>query len=49
MKSKSERIRKLRWELFRIKWKEFYVKYVRILLLAIIEIIAELYNNSKKG
>ena len=34
---------RLRWKLFRIKCKEFYVKYLKILLWAIAEIIAELF------
>ena len=35
---------RLRWKLFRIWCKEVYMKYVKILILAIVEIIVELYN-----
>ncbi|MBQ3591953.1 MAG: hypothetical protein II979_08410 [Clostridia bacterium] len=39
---------KLRWKLFKIRCAEVYMRYVKILILAIVEIIAELYN-SKNG
>lgn len=39
---------RLRWRLFRIRCAEVYMRYVKILILAIVEIIAELYN-SKHG
>lgn len=35
---------KLRWKLFKIRCAEVYMKYVKIVIWAIIEIIAELYN-----
>lgn len=35
---------RLRMKLFKIKCKEVYMKYVKILIWAVIEIIAELYN-----
>ncbi|MBQ8187163.1 MAG: hypothetical protein IJ037_09895 [Clostridia bacterium] len=40
----------LRWKLLKIRLKEIYMKYVKIIIWAIIEIIAELYNKkSGKG
>lgn len=38
---------KLRLKLLKVKIKEVYVRYIKILLWAIIEIIGELYNNKK--
>ena len=35
---------KLRLKLFKIKIKEVWMRYIKILIWAIIEIIAELYN-----
>ena len=48
-KSNEEKLRELRWELFKLKGKDMYTRYVKILILAIMEIIAELHNDSKKG
>lgn len=36
---------RLRWRLLKIHCKEIYMKYMKILILAIVEIIAELYNS----
>ena len=49
MKSNEKKLRELRWELFKLKGKEMYTHYIKILLVAIMEIIAEMHNNSKKG
>ena len=43
----SRTVWKLRLKLLKIKIKEVYVRYIKILLWAIIEIIGELYNNKK--
>jgi len=41
---------KLRWKLFKIRCTEVYMKYIKIMVWAIVEIIAELYNKkSGKG
>ena len=48
-KSNEEKLRELRWELFKLKGKDMYTRYVKILIMAIMEIIAELHNDSKKG
>ena len=47
MKSKEEKLRELRWELFKLKGREVYMRYIKILLMAIVEVISELYNNKK--
>ena len=39
---------KLRGKLFKIRFREVYMKYIKILVLAIVEIIAELYNNKNE-
>ncbi len=44
----AEKLRKLRAELFKTKWSVFYMRYVKILILAIFEIIAEMYGDKKK-
>ena len=44
----DKRLWKLRVKLWKIKGKEFYMKYARILALALIEIVAELYNSSRE-
>ena len=36
---------RLRWKLFRIRCKEVYMRYIKILLLAVLEVIAEIYND----
>lgn len=46
----KETVWNLRWKLFRIRCKEIYMKYVKVILWAIIEIIVDLYNSKyKKG
>ena len=47
-KKQAEKSRKLQHELLKAKWSVFYMRYVKILVLAIMEIIAELYGESKK-
>ena len=39
---------KLRWKLFKIRCREVYMRYIKILLLAVIEVIAELWNSKNK-
>lgn len=48
MKSKDEKIRKMRWELFKLKGRDMYMRYIKILLMAIVEVISELYNDKKR-
>ena len=38
---------RLRFKLLKMKWRMFYMRYVKIIILAIVEVIAELY--SKRG
>ncbi len=38
---------KLRFKLLKMKWRMFYMRYIKIIILAIVEVIAELY--SKRG
>ncbi len=46
---KSDRkVWELRWKLFKMKYGEVAMQYMKILIMAIVEIIAELYN-SKNG
>lgn len=47
MKSDKEKIREMRWELFKLKGGDTIMRYLKILLMAIVEIISELYNNRK--
>ena len=49
MKSEQEKIWKLRKDLLKTKWRLCYMKYVKIILLAIMEVIAELYDKKKGG
>lgn len=45
MKSENKKeIRKLKLELLKAKWRLFYMRYVKIIILAFFEIIAELYD-----
>jgi len=46
-KSDKEKIREMRWELFKLKGGDTIMRYLKILLMSIVEIIAELYNNKK--
>ena len=39
----------LRKDLLKAKWRLCYMKYVKIILLAIMEVIAELYDRKKGG
>ena len=48
-KSNEEKLRELRWELLKLKGKDMYTRYVKVLILTILEIIVELHNDSKKG
>ena len=41
----KKKYRRLYAELLKMKGKIFYMKYARILVLALIEIVAELYNS----
>ena len=36
---------KLRWEILKLKGRLIYVKYLKVAIWAVIEIIAELYNS----
>jgi hypothetical protein len=47
MKSDKEKLRELRWELFKLKGGDMSMRYVKILLMAVVEVISELYNNKK--
>ena len=49
MKSDREKIWELRKQLWKAKGSEFYMRYVKIILLAIMEVIAELYDKKKGG
>jgi hypothetical protein len=49
MKSDREKLWDLRKKLFKAKWSVCYMKYVKVILLAIMEIIAELYDRKKGG
>ena len=49
MKSDREKIWSLRKKLLKAKWSTYYMKYVKVILLAIMEIIAELYDRKKGG
>ena len=44
----TEKIRRLKTELFKTKWSMFYMRYVKILIMALFEIIAEMYGDKKK-
>ena len=46
--AKDEKIKKLKSELLKTKWSMFYMRYVKILILALFEIIAEMYGDKKK-
>lgn len=49
-KEMSRENRRLRMELARMKGSIFYMKYAKIVILAMMEIIAEMFNNyNKKG
>ena len=43
----KQKYRRLYAELLKVKGKLFYMRYARILVLALIEIIAEMYNKNK--
>ena len=45
---KDEKIKKLQTELLKMKWSVFYMRYVKIMILALFEIIAEIYGDKKK-
>ena len=45
---KDEKIKKLKSELLKTKWSMFYMRYVKILIMALFEIIAEMYGDKKK-
>ena len=49
MKSDREKLWGLRKDLLKAKWRLCYMKYVKIILLAIMEVIAELYDRKKGG
>ena len=49
MKSDREKIWELRKHLWKARGRTFYMKYVKIILLAIMEVIAELYDRKKGG
>ena len=36
------------WTIIKLKWRIFYMRYVKIIVLAIMEVIAELYLRDKK-
>ncbi len=42
---KCSTVWKLRWKLFKIHCKEVYMRYIKILILAVLEVIAEIYND----
>ena len=46
--TKDEKIKKLKNELLKTKWSMFYMRYVKILIMALFEIIAEMYGDKKK-
>ena len=46
--TKDEKIKKLKSELLKTKWSMFYMRYVKILIMALFEIIAEMYGDKKK-
>ncbi len=41
--------RRLRFRLFKMKGRIFYMKYAKIVILALIEIISELFYSYKKS
>ena len=49
MKSDRKKIWELRKQLWKAKGRTFYMKYVKIILMAIMEVIAELYDKKKGG
>ena len=49
VKSDREKIWELRKQLWKARGRTFYMKYVKIILLAIMEVIAELYDKKKGG
>lgn len=36
------------WTILKLKWRIFYMRYIKIIVLAIMEVIAELYSKDKK-
>lgn len=44
----KEEIRRLKYELLKTKWSVYYMKYVKIVVLALMEVIYELYDKKKK-
>lgn len=44
----KEKIRRLKYELLKTKWSVYYMKYVKIVVLALMEVIYELYDKKKK-
>lgn len=47
MKSRNKEVSRLRWIIFKIKFKEFYEKYLRIMLFAVFDVIIEIYYSKK--
>ena len=43
----EEKLWKLRFKLLKITWRLIYMKYIRIFLIALLEIIGELYTSRK--
>ena len=46
MRSK-EKLWRLRFKLFKVTWRLMYMKYIRIFLIALLDIIGELYTSKK--
>ena len=42
---KCRTVWKLRWRLIKIRCKEVYMRYIKILILAVLEVIAVIYND----
>ena len=42
---KCSTVWRLRWRLIKIRCKEVYMRYIKILILAVLEVIAEIYND----
>ena len=49
VKSDREKLWELRKQLLKAKGSAFYMKYVKIILSAFMEVIAELYDRKKGG
>ena len=43
----AQKLWRLRFKLLKITWRLIYMKYIRIFLIALLEIIGELYTSRK--